>query len=77
MPHLRCPQLDILSNRLIEAYRHMTGTDISSIWSGGGAAVLTVAQLQAAMREHKISCILCKSIQKAGLTKPFPLPHSA
>lgn len=76
MPHLRCPHLDILSNRLIEAYRQMTGTDISSIWNGGDASRI-VAQLQSDMREHRITCILCKSIQKAGLSKTFPLPHSA
>ena len=74
MPHLRCPQLDILSNRLIEAYRQMTETDISTVWSGGPAA-LSFAQLQVAIREHKITCILCKSIQSA--TNLFPLPHSA
>ena len=78
MPHLRCPQLDILSNRLIEAYRHMTGTDISSVWSrGGNATALSVTQIQAAMREHKITCILCKSIQRATHTKPLPLQHTA
>jgi hypothetical protein len=76
MPHLRCPQLDILSYRLIEAYRQMTGTDISSVWSDGPAA-LSVAQLQTAMREHKITCILCKSIQRTAPARPFPLPHSA
>jgi hypothetical protein len=76
MPHLHCPQLDILSNRLIEAYRQMTGTDISSVWSGGPAA-LSVAQLQAAIREHRITCILCQSIQRATPARPFPLPHSA
>ena len=76
MPHLHCPQLDILSNRLIESYRQMTGTDISSVWSGGAVA-LSVAQLQGAIREHKLTCILCQSIQKATLPKPFPLPHTA
>ena len=75
MPHLRCPQLDILYNRLIEAYRQMTGTDISSVRSVRTAA-LSVAQLQTAIREHKITCILCKSIQRATL-KSFPLLHSA
>lgn len=75
MPHLRCPQLDILSNRLIEAYRQMTGTDISSIWNGGDAAAV-VAQLQADMREHKVTCFLCKTIARAS-AKPVPLPHSA
>jgi len=79
MGHLRCPQLDILSNRLIEAYRHMTGTDISSVWSDGGASAhLSVAQLQAAMREHKIACILCKRIESARhATTPTAMPRPA
>jgi hypothetical protein len=76
MPHIHCPQLDILSNRLIEAYRHVTGTDISSVWSGATSA-LSVAQLQVAIREHKITCILCKSIQRATLIDRMPLPHRA
>jgi hypothetical protein len=78
MPHLRCPQLDILTNRLIEAYRQMVGTDISSMWSHGGSGLaLSVTQLQAAIREHKLVCVLCMRIQSARNVQPMRLPHTA
>jgi hypothetical protein len=78
MTYPRCPQIDILSNQLIEAYRKMDDTEISAIWGLGDNGVFaTVASLHLAMREHKQACVLCNRVMHDKPVSLVPDNHIA
>jgi hypothetical protein len=52
MSYSDCPQVEVLTRRLVDAYSDMTESEIES-----GAVV---NDLHLAIMEHKASCILCK-----------------
>ena len=52
MSYSDCPQVEVLTSRLVNAYREMNETEIES-----GAVV---NDLHLAIMEHKASCIVCK-----------------
>jgi len=61
MTYPRCAELDLLRNRLIEAYRNMSSTEISAIWgSNGTPADACMTEMIGALRDHKSRCILCQ-----------------
>jgi len=62
MAYPRCPERDILSNRLIEAYRDLNFSDLGATESKAIPLNGSIAALQAAIREHKDKCILCQKI---------------
>lgn len=64
MHELRCPHIDLLGNRLIEAYRHLS--DMETF--GGSAADCCRAEAEmAAVRyeiaNHRQECFLCRTLQ--------------
>ena len=52
MSYSDCPQVEVLTRRLVDAYREMSESEIES-----GEVV---NDLHLAIMEHKASCILCK-----------------
>lgn len=54
MSYSDCPQVEVLTRRLVSAYREMSDTEIES-----GAVV---NDLHLAIMEHKATCPLCKRI---------------
>lgn len=52
MSYSDCPQVEVLTRRLVNAYRGMSESEIES-----GAVV---NDLHLAIMEHKASCIACK-----------------
>ncbi|MBS1800273.1 MAG: hypothetical protein JSS95_10640 [Acidobacteria bacterium] len=52
MSYSDCPQVEVLTRRLVDAYREMSESEIES-----GEFV---NDLHLAIMEHKASCILCK-----------------
>ena len=65
MAYPRCPERDILSNRLIEAYRDLNFSDLGATESKAIPLNGSIAALQAAIREHRDKCILCQKIAAA------------
>lgn len=64
MHELRCPNMDWLGNRLIEAYRKVSDTEIF----GGSADDYSKAEKEMAavrheMAHHRQECFLCKTLQ--------------
>lgn len=54
MAYSDCPQVDMLTQRLVDAYQRMSDTDTQTN--------PVVEDLHAAIMEHKSSCMLCKRI---------------
>jgi hypothetical protein len=54
MSYSDCPQVDVLTRRLVNAYREMSDSEIES-----GAVV---NDLHVAIMEHKTSCLTCKRV---------------
>lgn len=59
MAYPRCPQLDLLGNRLIESYRTMIEDNVAAALNHN-IRDNTIAGIQHEMIEHRNSCILCK-----------------
>lgn len=61
MGYSDCPQVDLLTRRLVSAYREISESEIES-----GAVV---NDLHLAIAEHKAGCLLCKRmIMKAPVS---------
>lgn len=69
MAYPRCPQRDILSNRLIEAYRDLSFSDSSAAGSSAVPLNPSIVALQSALREHGETCLLCQKIAAASSKK--------
>lgn len=54
MGYSDCPQVDVLTQRLVNAYREMSDREIET--------GTVVNDLHIAIMEHKASCMLCKRI---------------
>jgi len=65
MAYPRCPERDILSNRLIEAYRELNFSDATATESRATALNASIVALQTAIQEHRDKCILCQKIASA------------
>lgn len=53
-----CPQADLLTRSLVEAYQRTSDQDIESS--------SVIGDLQAAIMEHKSNCVLCRRILLRG-----------
>jgi hypothetical protein len=64
MNDLRCPHVDVLGNRLIEAYRKLSDAEIfvDSISTQAQAEMEMVAIKQEIVR-HRQECFLCQAAQ--------------
>lgn len=64
MHELRCPHMDVLGNRLIEAYRGLGDREIV-----GGSTVACskaeadMAAVKRAIANHRQECFLCRTLQ--------------
>ena len=70
MAYPRCPERDILANRLIEAYRDLSFSDSKAV--GGSSATplnASIVALQSAISEHREKCILCQKINAVSSKK--------
>ena len=65
MGYPRCPHLDILSNRLIEAYRDLAFGETSAVEGKAVTLNSSIVALQSSIQEHRKSCILCQKIASA------------
>lgn len=54
MAYSECPQVDALTQRLVDAYQRMSDSEIQT-----GSVV---SDLHSAIMDHKGSCILCKKM---------------
>ena len=64
MHELRCPHMDLLGNRLIEAYRSLSDTETF----GGSVDDCSKAEKEMAAVQHEIAnhrheCFLCRTLQ--------------
>ncbi len=59
MAYPRCPQMDILGNKLIESYRDMIEADVSAALNHRNRDN-RIVEVQREMIEHRNSCMLCK-----------------
>jgi hypothetical protein len=62
MSYPRCPQLESLTNRLVETYRTLS---LGDLLPGGGTLAFAdspVTELHSAIRDHKEHCLLCQKI---------------
>ena len=64
MAYSECPQVDDLTQRLVNAYRELTDSEI--------AAGTVVEDLHTAIMEHKENCPLCRRIvmRQTGPNRP-------
>ena len=61
MAYPRCAEIDILRNKLIETYREMSSTEISTIsCTDDNFSNPHVSDLLGVIRDHKSSCMLCQ-----------------
>lgn len=64
MYELRCPKMDLLGNRLIEAHRRLGDTEMflgsAEDYSN---AKKELAAVQHAMAHHREDCFLCRTLQ--------------
>lgn len=64
MHDLRCPKMDILGNRLIEAYRRVSDTEIFvDSASNFVKAQLEMVSVQEEIAIHRQECFLCRTVQ--------------
>jgi hypothetical protein len=54
MAYSECPQVDALTQRLVDAYQRMSDSEIQ--------AGSVVSDLHSAIMDHKASCIFCKKM---------------
>lgn len=79
MQELRCPNMDLLANRLIEAYRKLSDTEMF----GGSAddysrAEKDMAGVQHEIANHRQDCFLCRTLQsKQEAIKAFAVDEPA
>lgn len=64
MYELRCPNMDLLGNRLIEAYRRLSDTEMF----GGSTddyrkAEKEMVRIQHEIASHRQDCFLCRTLQ--------------
>jgi len=64
MHDLRCPHMDLLGNRLIEAYRRISDAEIFAD-SGVNCekAEREIASVRQEMANHRHECFLCRTLQ--------------
>ena len=64
MANLRCPNLDVLGNRLLEAYRQLGDVEIEVISSLNQLAVdeSPVRTLEEEIRNHWQNCAICLAL---------------
>ena len=69
MTHIRCPELDLLTNELNEAYRRLTEATSTE---DATEAANELARVVRCFSAHRIGCVLCK-VQSSA----FPEMHQA
>ena len=79
MHELRCPHMDLLGSRLIEAYRRLTDTEMfSSSADDCSKAEAEMAAVQYAIANHRQECFLCRTLQcKEEALKAFAVDEPA
>jgi len=64
MYELRCPHMDLLGNRLIEAYRRLSDTEIfADAAANYSKAEMEMASVQHEIANHRSECFLCRAAQ--------------
>ena len=64
MDNLRCPSLDLLGSRLIEAYRHLGDLEIDVVPPADRMkAEHDLSSIEQEIRDHRGNCFLCLEIR--------------
>jgi len=73
MDNLRCPNLDLLGFRLIEAYRRRGDVDLDTVSTSDRIeAQLEMSFIEQEIRSHRESCFLCREIRwKKEMVRAF------
>jgi hypothetical protein len=73
MDNLRCPNLDLLGFRLIEAYRRLGDVELDAVSSSDQTeAQLAMSSIEQEIRSHRENCFLCREIRwKTEMVKAF------